>query len=32
LNDTEELPGQVDFPRLRQGKLAAQFWSAFVPW
>jgi hypothetical protein len=26
------LQGQVDFPRLRQGRLGAQFWSVYVPW
>ncbi|EGE82105.1 membrane dipeptidase [Blastomyces gilchristii SLH14081] len=25
-----ELPGQVDFPRLRKGGLRGQFWSAYV--
>lgn len=27
-----EMPLHVDFPRLREGGLGAQFWSAFVEW
>lgn len=27
-----ELYGQVDFPRLRQGRLRGQFWSVYVEW
>lgn len=27
-----ELFGQVDFPRLRQGRLGGQFWSVYVEW
>lgn len=32
-NFTEDdtLPGQVDFPRLREGKLGASFWSVWSP-
>ena len=26
------IDGQVDFPRLRQGRLNGQFWSVYVPW
>ncbi|PGG96583.1 hypothetical protein AJ79_09532 [Helicocarpus griseus UAMH5409] len=29
-SDEIELPGQVDFPRLRAGGIRGQFWSAFV--
>ncbi|KAB8224444.1 membrane dipeptidase-domain-containing protein [Aspergillus novoparasiticus] len=28
--DHDELYGQVDFPRLRKGRLGAQFWSVYV--
>ncbi|OJD14964.1 hypothetical protein AJ78_04747 [Emergomyces pasteurianus Ep9510] len=30
ISDGLELPGQVDFPRLRKGGLRGQFWSAFI--
>ncbi|PGH32360.1 membrane dipeptidase [[Emmonsia] crescens] len=30
ISDGMELPGQVDFPRLRKGGLRGQFWSAFI--
>ncbi|KAI0182485.1 renal dipeptidase [Xylaria flabelliformis] len=29
-SDTQELFGQVDFPRLRRGRTGAQFWSVYV--
>lgn len=29
-SDAQPLAGQVDFPRLRAGRLAAQFWSVYV--
>lgn len=32
ISDGMELPGQVDFPRLRKGGLRGQFWSAFIQW
>lgn len=28
----QRLYGQVDFPRLRQGRLSGQFWSVYVEW
>lgn len=28
--NTDELYGQVDFPRLREGRIGAQFWSVYV--
>ncbi|KAG5305254.1 membrane dipeptidase GliJ [Histoplasma capsulatum G186AR] len=31
MSDDMELPGQVDFPRLRMGGLRGQFWSAYIP-
>ncbi|RPA87678.1 dipeptidase 2 [Ascobolus immersus RN42] len=31
ITTTTPLPGHVDFPRLRKGRLSAQFWSAYVP-
>lgn len=30
--DTIELSGQVDFRRLRKGRLRGQFWSVYVEW
>ena len=30
-NETK-LMGQVDFPRLREGRLGAQFWSVYIGW
>ncbi|KKK17037.1 hypothetical protein P175DRAFT_0528898 [Aspergillus ochraceoroseus IBT 24754] len=31
-SDKIQLPGQVDFPRLAQGRVRGQFWSVFVAW
>ncbi|KAH6666329.1 renal dipeptidase [Halenospora varia] len=30
-NDTSSIDGQVDFPRLVEGRIRAQFWSVYVP-
>jgi len=30
-NASSTIDGMVDFPRLRQGRLGAQFWSVYVP-
>src|ERR1700710_682294 len=29
---TSEIYGQVDFPRLKEGRLGGQFWSVYVEW
>lgn len=31
-NSSSLIDGQVDFPRLREGRLGAQFWSVYVPY